>query len=159
MSSQQVNQLTETISGLQQELDVTRQQLGGIQTALRCSRIAADFPLAQHSQSRICQECFEILRVQHARVAVVLGSIISIVQESMLKGGLCPFCQQNRKHSDTCYLHDRTGLQILDEYRAIEQHRDMLLSDKARRDASSGSPPEIPRVRLKGRFHQDAPGG
>lgn len=153
MTTERINSLTEEISSLTQELATAHQQLEHIRKMLRCSKMSVEFPLHPHGPSQVCQPCFDELRVEHARVAVVLGSIRSILQERMSKGDPCPFCRETKKHTDVCYLAGDTGSQILDEYRAIELHRDMLLAEKSRMNGSQSPDPERTRVRLKGRFH------
>jgi hypothetical protein len=90
---------------------------------------------------------------------VVVGSIRLVVHENMQRGQPCPFCNETKKHSDACYLDKDSGAKLVDEYRAIEQHRDMLLAERSRVNGSSAPQPNPTRVRLKSRFHRDRPNG
>ena len=159
MSKQQVDSLTARIADLEQQLSAVHQQLGAVRGLLLCSKRNPEFPLQPHGPTKVCQSCYDALRIEHAKLAVVVGSINTLVKEWMASAKPCPFCHQTKRHSQSCYLDSMAGVQILDEYRAIEQHRDMLLVERSRSDALKGPAPVIPRVRLKGLLHRNGSGG
>lgn len=159
MNREQAHALTEKIAELERSLAVANGQVREAYQHLRCSRFSHDRPLQPHGPSKVCQSCYDLLRSEHARVAVVVGSIRALLFERMSKGIPCPFCHQLKRHSPSCYLDGDAGTQLLDEYRAIEQHRDMLLADKARMNADLTPGPPVTRVRLKGRFPHNGHGG
>lgn len=159
MSRQQIDSLTERIADLEQQLAASRQQLGEVRSLLLCSRRHPDFPLQPHGPTKVCQHCYDAMRLENAKLSVVLGSIHAVVKEWAARGIPCPFCHQTKRHTPSCYLDGQAGLTILDEYRAIEQHRDLLLAERARTNGTGAPPHDVPRVRLKGLLHRDGQTG
>lgn len=159
MTTQQLTHLAEQVSRLTHDLAIAQQQLGEVRGYLVCVKHSPETPLQPHGPSKVCAVCYEALRVEFAKASVVVGSIRDVVHARMQKGEPCPFCQKSRKHSDCCYLDVAAGRQILDEYHAIEQHRDMLLNERLRMNAPSVPETDVPRVRLRDRLHGRGPAG
>ena len=150
--SARVAQLVQQIAELTRERDIALQEVVYLRRYLQCSRVSAERPLERHGPSTVCKLCYDVLRAEHARAALVAGSIASVVHQRMLHGYTCPFCQAGKTHHLSCYLALDAGRTLLDEYVAIEQHRDMLLAQQGRLNGSSHPRAPVVRVRLKARY-------
>lgn len=117
----------------------------------RCSRFNEERPLEQHSPASVCENCYQELRRHLARVTLVSASIAEVVRVWMRGGRTCPFCETYGKHSESCYLALDAGQTLLDEYAAIERHRDLLLGEKTRVNGN-GAAKNGTALSLKTRF-------
>lgn len=152
MSVESTNHLLEEVSNLTRQRDVLVEQVAQVREHLHCSKTDPNLPLQHHGQAQICGACYDALRSNLARVSVVVGSIRAVVQVWMQQGRECPFCHETKRHTETCYLIGTAGDDLLAEYRAIEQHRDLLLAEQEREHPTAHSNGEV-RSRLKNRLH------
>lgn len=147
-----IDLLTQQISQLTRERDVAQERSARLEKELLCSRVHPDRPLQDHRASTVCTVCYETLRGEYARSSLVAASIAGVVLTWMRDGRECPFCGQVVRHKDTCYLSLDAGFTLLQEYTAIEQHRDLLLADRMRTNGGTAVVESTVRVRLKERF-------
>jgi hypothetical protein len=132
-----MQKVMEELGAVTRQRDIALTGYSHLQKHLTCVRTSPEHPLQRHGVSEICVLCYEALRSDYARAALVAGSIGSVVYAWMREGKGCPFCGAAKTHTKSCYLSFDAGQQLLEEYAAIEKHRDMLLADQTRVNGSS----------------------